>query len=275
MNRSNSKPSRRQRKIKAVTTSELHGGKFSPSENPPDITYQAWYPLTVVIQAIGEKQVTYSDLLGSLKKQIDPTGNLLKNKASGDDKGVVITKIRSIRAWNLSGKIIGLTVFDYMSVVKSNSAEAVCGIIDTGNTNHTPSVGYHLSSSLSNYTLRNGNNDDNDEARPLFNVFSSTNDTAIIYVNVFWRCDGPVKLTGFSDEMLKCLRGIKENTHKLRSTLSVSVKNRAINPFEWIPVKTMPIPTQSSDPQEGQSSLSSSFSTLDINETPSVDNHDV
>lgn len=213
-----------------VTRRELNGGKLTPPENPPDVSFQPWYPITLILKSKGETTYTYKSIIASFKKQVDPTGNLMK-AGTGDDKGVVISKIKSIRSWNLDGKMIGLTVFDFITNAKSEAAEAICGLMDTGTNSHIPAVGFQLPASHANFTLRNGNNDDDDDKDKIFCIFCGPGDIAMTYVHMYWRCDGPSKLLGFSETVKDILVSLRSHVER------VTYKPDDDGDEEWIRVR--------------------------------------
>lgn len=183
---------------KILTRMNLEGHAIKMKEGPPDVEYQPWYPLTIILSTVGEETITYSSLAGEIRKQLDPSATLFK-QGTGNDKGVVITRIETIQMWNLSGDLIGLSVYDYVTSVKGQSSEAVFGGVDVGNNHRVPAIGYRMSMINQSFTLRNGNNKDDDDLDRIFSIFCAPTDVVITYVNVLWRCDGPSKLMRLSD----------------------------------------------------------------------------
>lgn len=186
-----------------ISRKEVKGGKLNVPPNPPDVTYQPWYPATVVMQhGGGELKCTLETLANTLVKQIDPLTHAFRavddtkvNKRGGP---LFQVRVRNVRAWNLTGHMIALSVNDLTANTKSNT-DTLCGIVDTGATTHTPAVGYELPQSHRDLVFHNDGQDMDD---PIFHVITPPNDASIIYVGVFWRCDGPSKFSAFAQSML-------------------------------------------------------------------------
>lgn len=190
-----------------VTKKELRGGQLQVPSNPPNITYQPWMPITVVHSGVsGAITITVKDLIGQLIAQIDPTQHAIV------DKAVINIRLRSVRAWNMTGKMIALSVDDYSDADKAISdVDTLCGLVDTGSAAHVPAVGYELPESHKNIVLRNGTDSSTDSKAVLYHVVSASTDTCIIYTSIFWKCDGPVKFSQFQDKMMEAILEINKN----------------------------------------------------------------
>lgn len=194
----------------AVTHHELSGGSIQVPSNPPSITYQPWNHLTVVYtgntSTTGEITVKVSDLCDQIKAQIDPISTGLSSTP------IFNVKLQRIRAWNLTGHMIALSVDDYSDAAKAISdVDALCGLVDTGSSSHTPAVGYDLPSSHRNIVMRNGSSSATDKKAVLYHVMAPASDTVIIYTTILWKFDGPSKFSTFNRAMLAAIESIAEN----------------------------------------------------------------
>lgn len=225
-----------------VTKREVKGGQIHVSSNPPDITYQPWYPCTVVhMGATSDLHITVDDLVKELAGQLDPfhhafhgtLGDGSTVRCLVDQKNATAPRInlrlQSVRAWNLTGRIISLSVDDFSDISKAiGDADSLCGLVDTGSSTHVPAVGYELPLSHRNIVLRNSSTEGSAQ---LYHVMAPSSDTFIVYTNVLWRCDGPSKLaSGFEDKMLSVMKRISnlsktvsENTASLHKNSNVGI----------------------------------------------------
>lgn len=230
---------------KFVTKKELKGGQLHVPSNPPDVTYQPWYPLTVVHSgSTNDLHITVKDLVAEIRAQLDPTGHGLHAAIPSPSKGqpnlvrclldnadvtapVINLRLLSVRAWNLTGRIISLSVEDFTDInTATKDTDALCGLVDTGSATHVPAVGYELPFTHRNIVLRN----DVDEGKAmLYHIMAPATDTYIVYTNILWKFDGPAKiLTGFENAMLKIMKNISANV-KTSNAQTNSVSNSAAN----------------------------------------------
>lgn len=228
---------RHSRSSKAVTRGDLHGGKIHVPENPPEVTFQPWNPL-VVVDSISEKQdFSVHHLTRQMWMQLDPNTHAFKDCPTSyrNSEFRLLFKIQQIRAWALSGKMIALSVEDFMVPNKDLSAvDQLCGLVDVGNTTHIPAIGYRLPIAHQNCVFRGSKEND----QTLFQVI--VDGPAIVYVNLLWRCDGPSKLPqfnaaaeqslrdirNFSLQSTRDVRNIKTNTNVVISKLDEIIKNQ-------------------------------------------------
>lgn len=203
-----------------VTHKELTGGKMNVPSNPPSVSYQPWMPIIVVHTGkSGEIVIKMSDLVNQLIQQIDPTNHAISQNP------VINIKIRSVRAWNVSGTIIALSVDDFSDADKAiKDVDMLCGIVDTGSASHVPAVGYDLPVSLKNVVLRNGSDPSTDKDVILYHIVSGQNDSVIIYTSIFWKFDGPSKFTGFQSTMMQAICDIRDNTDKTKKNTKALTK---------------------------------------------------
>lgn len=206
------------RRSKFITRREVHGGKIDVPTNPPEVAYQPWMPLIVVHSGIsGDFHITVRDLCQQIARQIDPTQHALRTFGDkwSDAECIMQVRLRSVRAWNLTGRMISLSVDDFSDVSKAISdVDTLCGLVDTGSTMHVPAVGFQLPTSHQNIVLRN---DKLNHGAILYHVMSSSNDNCIIYSSVFFRFDGPAKFSGFQDSMYKLVRNIGNKLNEVKN----------------------------------------------------------
>lgn len=191
----------------AVSHHELIGGSLEVSQNPPSVAYQPWNHLTIVhagcTSTIGKTTITVQDLVTQLSDQIDPNGTSLSKTT------IISIKLQRVRAWNLTGNMIALSVDDYSdSVEPLTDVDALCGLVDTGSENHTPAVGYDIPSTHRSLVMRN---EKPNSTSVLYHVMAPPSDTVVIYTTVLWKFDGPSKFTTFNSTKLDIVRTINEN----------------------------------------------------------------
>lgn len=218
----NSPSTKRQRgpkPSKFVTRREVRGGKIDLGSNPPEVAYQPWMPLVVVHSGMsGDIAITVRDLAIQICKQVDPTHHAIREfpKVWNNTEPILQIRVRSVRAWNLTGRMVSLSVDDFSTPDKAISdVDTLCGIVDTGSTQHVPAVGYQLPLSCQNIVLRN---DAHTGAAILYHVMCADSDSCIIYTSVFYRFDGPAKITGFQDSMISLVRSISTDVQNIRQS---------------------------------------------------------
>lgn len=185
-------------------------------ENPPEVTFQPWNSLTVVDYFDAKLQCTIHSLTKQMRTQLDPTSHAFKDIGKTYDVSEfrLLIKVQSIRAWALSGKMIALSVEDFMVPNKDLAAvDQLCGLVDVGNAHHTPAVGFKLPISHQSCVLR----DTKENNQTIFEIVCDG--PAIAYVTVLWRCDGPSKLPQFNAGIEQLVRELRNSS--LQSTRSV------------------------------------------------------
>lgn len=149
----------------------------------------------------GSAELKIYDILKLLKAQVDPTTRGFNQTTSGDKRFVVQLKFNSFRCWNLTGRVIALSVTDPTDVDSANGGrDQLCGLVDTGSQYHTPAVGYLLSASHRNQVLRT---DDVTGNIPLLAVTAATGDQCILYIDCAYKFDGPVVPPKITTEISK------------------------------------------------------------------------
>lgn len=217
-----------------ITKDEVVGGKMAVPENPPDITYQPWMPLNVVMRSGGDElKVTVDSLHMALVSQIDPLRHAFRADTDRDvnsEGGPILQmRLRSVRAWNLTGHMIALSANDLTDNTKSNT-DCLCGLVDTGSSAHTPAVGYKYPISHSDIVLRRSRTDKDD---PLFHIITPAGDSTIIYVNIFWRCEGPAKFSGFTRSMLAVVNQINDSAKRIDRN-ALEIKRNALKQLDQL-----------------------------------------
>lgn len=206
-----------------VTKREMKGGMINVPSNPPIVSYQPWFQTTVVHSGMsGDITIKVSDLITQLQIQLDPTNHGFKERDSrGKSDTVLNIRLRSIRAWNLTGRMIALTVDDYSDADKAiRDVDALCGIVDTGSQAHIPAIGYEMPESHKNIVLRNGTDSSTDSGAVLYHIVCPSSDTCIIYTSIFWKFDGPAKFTSFHNSMLTSVQQIERNVFHIENNVS-------------------------------------------------------
>lgn len=173
-----------------MTKLSLNGGKLQIPQNPPEVTYQPWNQVTLVKTFTGELSFQIKDILALLKSQLDPTGRGFNKDTEGEKLFVVQLRLFSVKVWNLTGKVISLSVDDYLDTAAAKGGrEQLCGIVDTGHNGSIPAAGYLLPSSHRQHVTRV---DDKEKDTYLFHSQVGTSDNGMAYIHLAYRFDGPV-----------------------------------------------------------------------------------
>lgn len=211
---------RRSHSKKSSSRSHFQGGRIAPSINPPQVTYQPWYPLTLVFSHTSGKVFTPAKIVNQIRAQLDPQQHGFIPATLTTPQFRLQFRVLSIRTWNLTGRQIALSVNDFTARVSSGS-EQLCGIVDTGTALHVPCCGFRLPETFASIVLRNDNDDMNDA---LADVIAPAGNSCMTYIDVMWRFDGPVKLVApFQTDMYKLLI----NQQKTRQVLEESAATLA------------------------------------------------
>lgn len=200
--------------------------KMKVPENPPEVTYQPWNQATIVDNFNNKVVCTVHSLTRQIWDQLDPNQHGFKPCDEDHTKSEfrILIKIQTIRAWALAGKMIALSVEDFLVPNKDKAAvDQLCGIVDTGNANHTPALGYRLPIAHQNAVHR----DSKDEfgLQHLFQI--QCDGPAICYIGILWRFDGPSKLPTFNrcvEQMVRDIRFTSTNTNRKVHSLDERLK---------------------------------------------------
>lgn len=213
----------RQRSSRFVTKREMSGGAFRPPSNPPQVTYIPWNNVTLVISHNTDLSLKVNDILGYLKSQLDPTSRGFNSTESGDKRFVVQMRIHSIASWNLTGRVISLSVEDFSDTNTATSGrDQLVGLVDTGTSTHTPAVGYKIPSNLSQHVIRT---DDVTGPMYLLTVTAPSGSQLVTYVKISYRFDGPAKHPEILSPLAEIETTIKEavKDYNKRSTIDILV----------------------------------------------------
>lgn len=195
--------------------------------NPPDMIYMPWQHVTLVSfgsPISGQEVFQVNDILGLLRKQLDPHNRGFNQVQSGDGRFVVQFRLKTIRAWNMSGYMIALAVDDFVDTVgaKGDRDQMFSGV-DTGSSTTIPRIGFQLPASHRSMVLRT---DDTTGEEYLFTVQVAARDRAMIYIDIEYRFDGPPKIHSVNSPAIEMVRvatssrtvlnSIRETTEKIQ-----------------------------------------------------------
>lgn len=175
-------PRNRGSRNKYVTIRSLNGGRMLPTNDPPQVAYQPWNHITLAWYDQPSDH-NFGDLVNELRKQIDPNNTGL----AAVGKLAIQMKIHSIRVWNITGKTVALTVYDFHD---SSDSDQLCGVMDAGSNTGIPRLGFEMPLSFRQMVMRN---DSNTGKKKLYTVSAASSDTILQYIRMEWRFDGPVK----------------------------------------------------------------------------------
>lgn len=148
-----------------------------------------WNGITLVVSHSNTMTVKVPDIAKFLRNQADPNGRGFNKETTGDGRFIIQFRLQHIQSWNLTGRVISLSIDDYLDTIADSGArDQLCGLVDTGNSTHTPAVGFRLSSAHQSAVLRN---DDKYSEMILLTVSAPKGDQCITYIKMLWRFDGP------------------------------------------------------------------------------------
>lgn len=176
-----------------LSTSEkglFHGLKITPPVNPPDATAQPWNSVNLQhMHKTGAYRV--ANLITVIRTQLDPTSRgFNQNTPFADADGAFRIQIRlkAILVWNLTGKVLGLSVNDFTSA--KFGGDQLGGWVDCGGPAHFPAVGFRYPATHQNFVLRP---DKSLQAEELFTLTAGDSDSLLIHIHLSWRFDGPIR----------------------------------------------------------------------------------
>lgn len=220
----NQRPQRRTPDYSAyVTKASLAGGRIRVPINPPDINFQPWNHVTLVDAFTDtDKEFKITDIVSLLQSQLDPIKRGF-NQGTGENALIVQMKFFEVMAWNLTGRMIAMSVTDFSETTSAKAnREQLCGLVDTGAQAHIPAVGYLMPALHRSTVLRN---DKIDRDVILFNLQAGSGDSCIFYLKMAYRFDGPVKIPklvqpiAVMKEQLDVAKGTEQNTKKTTGVL--------------------------------------------------------
>lgn len=211
------KPRRRNRNSAYITTRQLNGGHFSPPSNPPDVTAQPWYPLTLSWTDT-PSTVTFDKCLDIFKRQLDPSGHGLNPASYNSNTGTpfrVQFRFRRIQVWNLTGRALSLMVWDDLEQNNSDK-DQLGGWTDCGGVANFPAIGFTYPYSHANRVHRPDPN--LKDTVICMTTASGSHDSILYHLSLLWRFDGSVKVLG-------TLPSAEERLLRELSTLTQAIKD--------------------------------------------------
>lgn len=226
------KPKIRNNSQQYVTKKQMMGGKFTPPTNPPDVTYIPWNPVTLVLTFTGQLTLTVNDIKRYIRKQLDPTGRGFNPLDSGDSRFVIQFRVHRIQCWNLTGRVISMSVEDFMDA-SSNSGgrDQLCGLVDTGTSTHTPAVGYQLPASHFHHVLRT---DDRLSREEIVYFSAPSSDQCIAYLSMLYRFDGPAQHPSILSPIGEIQRTLNKVSSKILKSKDSSKVELVMNGIKYV-----------------------------------------
>lgn len=183
------------RKANSYTPSERandYGRKFSPGPNPPDVTAQPWWPVTIsAIRKPGD--YTFDHLIKDFLLQVGK-GYTFNPVDWNSDKGSpfrIQFRFQKVAVWNLTGRLVSLVVWDIEEITyldKVHTEKDTLGSwIDCGGVTSFPAVGYNYPSTHHRRVFRP---DPRYEGYKILTTSASTDDSILYHIKVEWRSDG-------------------------------------------------------------------------------------
>lgn len=226
------KPKSRNNGQQYVTKKQMMGGKFTPPTNPPDVTYIPWNPVTLVLTFTGQLTLTVNDVKRYIRKQLDPTGRGFNPLDSGDARFVIQFRIHRIQSWNLTGRVISMSVQDFIDAsTSSGGRDQLCGLVDTGTSTHTPAVGYQLPASHFHHVLRT---DDKLSREEIVYISSPATDQCIAYISMLYRFDGPAQHPSVLSPIGEIQRTLNKVSNKILNSKESSKVELVMNGIKYV-----------------------------------------
>lgn len=192
---------KRSRRTKKKTSSNANcpsrglqkGGKFTPPTNPPDTTAHPWYPL-VISTIVSPGNFSFSDLVNKFQSQLNSGGATFNKDDFNTDKGNpfrVQIRFESIAVWNLSGRIVSLSIWDVEEQTTNSTdqreKDQLGAWVDCGGPQYFPSVGYRYPSSYRERVFRP---DPRYANLSIATTTAGARDSILYHVHILWRSDG-------------------------------------------------------------------------------------
>lgn len=209
-----------------VRKAELKGGRVRCTSDPPSFNASPWN--NIVIQKVIKVGTTnrtglidFTDIGHWLCQQIGIpfTGYFATIKPQFN------FQLTEVKAWNLTGRTIGMTPFDYSADGASREFELdeLGGWIDSGTLTNLPSIGYKWPLTSSSHvitvvlTAEKGTTGDNsgEGNKKAVKILAATDDNIIAHFHLRWRFP-PTHTSGFEmDNLFTLTRDISETGRKL------------------------------------------------------------
>lgn len=202
----------------------LRGFKFSPASNPPDITIQPWFS-TVVTKIVtsslttSEYALTLGKLTEALYQQLDPKSTCFLQIQEKQKEYVgpsIQLRLQSLSIWNLTGRVIGLSINDVTDEAKDDK-DQYGGWIDHGGASWFPALGFQYPASASAEVHRA---DNSNGPLVLASIMGSPRDSLLYHFKVLWRPDGPIKFDIIQDSMARMVSKIDVSVDDIADKLS-------------------------------------------------------
>lgn len=219
---------------KFVTTTSLHGHRLNIPSDPPCIIQNPWTPITVhFLWRLGTDSTTglinVSDVSSRLKQQLDSNTDearkIFKNF-------YVYMRIHSICCWNLTGKSVGLAVWDYSS--DSQDEDELGSWVDAGNSAGFPHIGYQWPMSLRVNSLSNA---DTNQSRRICTIVSGSREEVLVHIKLHYRFITPTSnpllglnaLSLIASQQAETLKAMKAQ-NKISTSIYEQMPGRTITP---------------------------------------------
>nr|AOR51385.1 ORF1 [Chaq virus-like 2] len=170
-----------------------YGRKYSPGPNPPDVTAQPWWPVTIsAIRKPGD--YTFNNLIADFLAQVGK-GNTFNSADWNSDKGSPFrlqVRFQKVAVWNLTGRLVSLVVWDieeinYVSNSDHTEKDTLGSWIDCGGSSTFPAIGYNYPASHHRRVFRP---DPRYDGYKILTTSSSSTDSILYHIKIEWRTDG-------------------------------------------------------------------------------------
>lgn len=211
-----------------LTKSAARGGRFVPSSDPPDVTGQPWFPVTLVwlinTKDIRQSIVDFKTIVLKLQSQLDPTErgfNPYPFDSVSDKPLRVQFRLLRVSVWNLSGRTIGLSVADDLDY-KVSDVDQLGGWLDCGGSGTFPKLGFSWPLSHQSRVHRPSKDQ---SAIEVFRVVAGSSDTCLIHLSILWKFDGPVAAVRLVDDIVFAINQGVRNIHLESTATNVALKS--------------------------------------------------
>lgn len=169
-----------------------YGRKYSPGPNPPDVTAQPWWPITIsAIRKPGD--YTFDQLISDFLLQVGK-GLTFNPTDWTSDKGSpfrIQFRFQKVAVWNLTGRIVSLVVWDIEEITyidKVHTEKDTLGSwIDCGGSSTFPAIGYVYPATHHRRVFRP---DPRYQGYKILTTTASSSDSILYHLKVEWRSDG-------------------------------------------------------------------------------------
>lgn len=214
-------------RVRREVNSDVMGGRMHTPANPPDFMSQPWNHMTLALTAKGPQTITIGNMVTHFRQQFDKDNKTLANSTAYS----MIMQIHSVRAWNLTGRTIAMSAYDFTPTRKtSESEEQLGGWVDTGGIGQYPKLGYRYPAYVRGTPVRN---DTATGARNVAYIAVDASDVIMVYFDILWRSDSEVSTPQYFDTIIaqiaKSVKGVVNNTRQTaRNTGEIAVNTKVI-----------------------------------------------